>query len=458
MKSKSLSDLSLAEKESETLTYSFETEDDNTTKSPTFSGRSTWKAQLIGFIDKIEDICSKPTSSITSSFCKKERLHVLIAKNTPQLIFYTTCSALIVLWTFIHFHDHYHNQAVYAKAYVQSFGLFQSIANTDWLRLKEYYHKTNPHKFGAVETFVDEPSVWYQYNWNINFICPQEERIGIVPQMNDPALALGSGDNNVVVDQQKVTVDTSSQPVQITLGDGPKWVCNPRDIVRVVNNRMTSGNAVNKMIDGGGKGKARNGCLIYSIGVNAKQIGFELGIQRLLTGEAERTIPGYKKGKPFCEIHVFDPDSYHEKIRIGEGVEYHNWGIRSSSDEKGKSEDEKSEVQFKSFQESIKELGHEGHAIDIMKVDCKMCEWSIYKDWFDKGNDENGPSSYRGPSVIHQLLVEVHGTPELSVNPFFERIRDENYVIFHKDTNTETYAGTSQDYAFLRLSPEFFKE
>lgn len=147
-------------------------------------------------------------------------------------------------------------------------------------------------------------------------------------------------------------------------------------------------------------------------------------------------------------------------------------------------------VQFKSFQQTVKELNHEGYVVDIMKVDCKMCEWSIFTDWFDNGKDhkkkkkkrgddvdeyDNGEEEdddeedsssrddelsstpYMGLSMIQQLLVEVHGTPEQVVNPFFERMRDENYVIFHKDANTEEFAGTSQDYAFLKLSKDFFK-
>lgn len=89
-----------------------------------------------------------------------------------------------------------------------------------------------------------------------------------------------------------------------------------------------------------------------------------------------------------------------------------------------------------------------------------MCEWGIYDDWFDytvDHADEEIPESQRTKlTKINQILVEVHGTPEEYVNDFFERMKDEKYVIFHKDSDTQNFQGTSQDYAFVKMSDEFF--
>ena len=77
----------------------------------------------------------------------------------------------------------------------------------------------------------------------------------------------------------------------------------------------------------------------------------------------------------------------------------------------------------------------------------------IFQDWFDFSNDG---TDINGPLRINQLLVEVHGTPQDHVNDFFDRMRAENFVIFHKQADTEIFAGTSQDYSFLKLKPDFF--
>jgi len=442
VKSKSLSDLTSHQHDEETkpLTKVFKNGEEQRS-----STNKVWKTKLINLIDDIEVLCNQSHDELI----RRRFLVMCCRKNVPQLLFYTIATTLILFYVFTHVHQHYHNRYRYSKAHDESFGLFEHISNDHWQTLKDNYHLSSPHKFGSVGTFIDDPNVWFQYNWNKNFVCPQEERVGISPTK-------GGGE----------------------LGDGPKWVCNSRDIVRVVNERMMSSYSFdwakekfgqvrsnhNALENRNKKMKHRrvnNGCLIYSIGVNAQHLGFEMGIQQILTQEAEDTIEGYQQGTPFCEIHVFDPDGYHEKLVIGDGIHYHNWGIKSSIEDSSL-DDNQGDVQFKTFQQTVRELNHEGYVVDIMKVDCKMCEWSIYQDWFEYDGDEDEQvssdesSPFTGLAMIQQLLVEVHGTPEQSVNAFFERLTEENYVIFHKDANTEQFSGTSQDYAFLKLAPTFF--
>jgi len=56
---------------------------------------------------------------------------------------------------------------------------------------------------------------------------------------------------------------------------------------------------------------------------------------------------------------------------------------------------------------------------------------------------------------MRQILIELHGTPKNDVD-FFESMKDNNYVIFHKEADTQ-YGGIWQEYGFLKLAPEFFE-
>jgi len=460
---------------------------------------------------------------------------------------------LLVLSTLNHTHksntppsneNNHHHTKNNGMANYQSYGLFHedNINSDAWKMMKHRVHTTKPHKYADVNAWIDEPNVWYHNNWNADFTCPFEERVGGI------GVSSSSSDGGSDVDSIGEGLGSMKQTQDQGgngnggggwLGDGPKWVCNPRSIVQMVRRRMkgadtsTSGaikSFVHRVIPKSRtttNGKSTppltpttpptNGCLIYSIGVNGQSLEFEHSVQRLLTQEAAvldyETYGGYDirgkqdgsnsdsgsdssankgtsnggAGTPFCEIHVFDPDGWHEKIFVGDGIHYHDWGIvhqyttdYSNSDspgQHGRSHTTEDSPKFKTFQDTVKELGHVGHALDIMKVDCKLCEWDIFQDWFDHGGGGDGGTGaddnkdgggneqhdsgevdeVKGLHIIHQLLVEVHGTPEPSVNAFFDKMRDEHYVIFHKEPNTQTFGGTCQDYAFLKLRPDFFK-
>jgi len=327
-----------------------------------------------------------------------------------------------------------------------SYGLFRDIKNEAWRMMQQRVKNTKPHKNSNVDIDIDEPQVWYKYNWDADFTCPSSVRVGGHKSSSSSSMMENGDIGNGI------------------FGDGPKWVCNPKSIIPMVRQRM-SGTA-RGFFRGNKTPSPTNGCLIYSIGVNGQDLEFEYSIQRLLTQEAFLSDHGHGKVEgpfniedytPFCEIHVFDPDGWHKKLTVGEGmgIHYHNWGIRQSND---------NSPNFKTFQDTVRELGHIGHAVDIMKVDCKLCEWGIYQDWFDYGGRDlqNGKvavdreTQRDGLYIIHQLLVEVHGTPRNVVNKFFDKMREENYVIFQKEPNTQTFGGTCQDYAFLELRPEFF--
>lgn len=383
---------------------------------PSLKRRSNLRIALISMVDEIEGLWNW-----LQLLPPKIKQSIQLFQHTQHVLYIILIISLLVLIM-------QGNSSGRMLSTNDSLGLIQ-IPDEEWGRLKALYSNVERHKYKK-EEFIDDPNVWYQYNYPVEFICPNAQKIG---KSIDGADA-GSG----------------------YLGDG-KWVCNPRGIVDVVQRRTKRTKTQWVMERFGREYSGKNGCVIYSIGVNGNQIEFESGIQRILSEEAGKK-KGHKKGKPFCEIHVFDPAGYHEQLLIEDGTHYHNWGIVSSAKITNDIDEEDGNLErFKTFQETIKELGHQGYIIDVMKVDCKMCEWGIYDDWFGHG-DPNSRSNeeHIGLGMVQQLLVELHGTPEEYVNDFFETMRDENYVIFHKDSDTQTFQGMAQDYAFLKLDQSFF--
>lgn len=114
-------------------------------------------------------------------------------------------------------------------------------------------------------------------------------------------------------------------------------------------------------------------CLIYSIG-SAGDFKFEDAIAQM------------HKGK--CEIHVFDPANWERKGDVeNKNIHYHVWGFVSTYDKESKSVvwPKGRGGGFKTFPDTLKELGHENRTIDIFKIDCEGCEYSTHKDWITHG-------------------------------------------------------------------------
>ena len=256
----------------------------------------------------------------------------------------------------------------------QSFGYFTDIPLKNWIRIKERVRVTPHHStFGATTTveeghqiadklrFINDPNAWYHYNWNPDFTCLHEMKVG----------------------------------ASSSLGDGPKWVCDPTRIVPLARQRVDSRNKLllSSSTISRQPPKNTNGCLIYSIGVNDQSLSFEVGIQKLLTQYAAQTTTtttttrsssnqdydeSNHKNEPFCEIHVFDPNQWDVQLPdIPDGVYYHPWGIKASSRNDGTNKNRMKNthddmVYFRTLADTVKLLGHEGKSIDILKVDCKL--------------------------------------------------------------------------------------
>ena len=204
------------------------------------------------------------------------------------------------------------------------------------------------------------------------------------------------------------------------MGDGPKWVCDPHRITRDAED-------------------AKDGCLVYSIGSNG-QFRFE---EKIL-----------KDISPHCEVHTFDPEIQGRdfSIHAPDGVHYHAWGVENKRNVENENTDKKlPSGQYKTLQDTFKELGHAGRTIDIFKIDCDGCEWTTFSDWFDAAKETN--------ITLRQILVELHGVPK-NADRIFEALQSEGYVTFHKEGNIK-YPRNGKfyaiEYAMLKLDTSFFE-
>ena len=91
-------------------------------------------------------------------------------------------------------------------------------------------------------------------------------------------------------------------------------------------------------------------------------------------------------------------------------------------------------------------MGHEGKIIDILKIDCELCEYSSYMHWL---------SDLKETGVMaRQLLLEIHNDPLPDVINLMLALRNFGYVMFHKEANYLNQANCIEA-AFILLAPEF---
>lgn len=250
-------------------------------------------------------------------------------------------------------------QTTFEMAYRESGGFFDDIRAADWRRLKERILNTPECSRNCGP---EEAHFWYQNNWEPNFTCLHERRLGL-------------------------------------WGDGGKWVCDPHRITASAGER---------------------GCIVYSVGSN-NDFSFEEAVLRDISLD--------------CEIHTFDHTIGSVPSNLPEqgNMAFHPWGLSRS--DRG--------ANMKSMATIVKALGHEGRTIDILKIDCEGCEWETVKSWF------------KGGIKIRQVLVEVHaGTKDVVPLPameFMSFMKQQGYVIFHKEPNIAWAGGDCIEYAFLRL-------
>jgi hypothetical protein len=193
-------------------------------------------------------------------------------------------------------------------------------------------------------------------------------------------------------------------------GDGPKFVCGI-DLLA----------------------SKKGDCLVYSVG-SFNQVDFEVSVKEYLG----------------CETHTFDPiiDTF-----VGdEYATFHQWGLG----EDGKNESAMGfEYTAMSLETIYQKLGHkkEKRKIDILKIDCEACEWTVMPPIF--------AAIASGNLVVDQIQIEVHNSrkslTEKTVKAFFEAADAAKMRIFHKERNHWGCGGWScLEYAFA--SESFLRE
>ena len=121
-------------------------------------------------------------------------------------------------------------------------GFFTDVDEEDWLLMKDRVkHRVNYHV--GPEHNTDTPQLWYLENFDPDFTCPHERRVGLPPT-----------------------------------GDGPKWVCDPHRI------------------------KSQPECLVYSVGSNGNFM-FEEAVHETIGSHCEiHTFDPEITGKQFGHL------------------------------------------------------------------------------------------------------------------------------------------------------------
>lgn len=293
----------------------------------------------------------------------------------------------------------------YQLAYDESNGFFNDIPSHIWNHKKQRVQnqpKHNDEQLGLRSKFMNRnsPGSWYQHNWDAEFTCPHERKVG-------------------------------------GISDGSKWICDPHRLKHSDGNGNSNSNSNSASNgDSGNKNeitgsKQDRNCLVYSIGrgsPNTRNFDFAFETDLLkITG-----------GPDSCEIHFFD----HRLDKFGghapHGITLHSWGLEGSIDAP------LSRRNFMTLKETVHHLDHEGRELDILRLDCEGCEWHTFREWLDSG------------ASARQIVVTLHGAPK-NEDDIFEILEANNYVIFHREADTR-YGGMWQEYGFLKLAPEFFKK
>eukprot|EP00547_Thalassionema_nitzschioides_P014303 CAMPEP_0194236982 /NCGR_PEP_ID=MMETSP0158-20130606/4124_1 /TAXON_ID=33649 /ORGANISM="Thalassionema nitzschioides, Strain L26-B" /LENGTH=374 /DNA_ID=CAMNT_0038970903 /DNA_START=11 /DNA_END=1135 /DNA_ORIENTATION=- len=231
--------------------------------------------------------------------------------------------------------ESYESADAYSLAKKQSLGFFDDVRKDEWELLQKLVAEHEDHKYPEQplthnpifdkrhKKYFNSNPAWWQTNYEPNFSCRFEKRIG------------GNGN-----------------------GDGPKWICDPHRITKLAKERKA-------------KDPNHPGCVIYSVGSNG-DFSFEWGMEQEI-------------GPGVCEFHIFDMGNYTSKMLQYNftRAHFHQWGLAGQNPNV---ENPEPGQRFYGLKDTIKLLGHENlDTIDIFKIDCEKCEWRTFQDWFAPG-------------------------------------------------------------------------
>lgn len=195
---------------------------------------------------------------------------------------------------------------------------------------------------------------------------------------------------------------------QIMYGDGPKFVCSPKELL------------------------SPTPCLVYSFG-SRNDLSFERGIWRL--------------SQHVCEIHVFDPSpkAWQSTVTHETRSQFNGsfWSIGLSGSTSKPFKFRNIVLPSSTLAGHMQRLGHVGRKINILKVDIERGEWKSFEDIF--------PACAKKELQIDQLIIELHVTKtkriqtqktktiinitQQQINMFFQGARSCGLLLFHKERN-----------------------
>ncbi|KAL3932781.1 MAG: hypothetical protein SGBAC_010691 [Bacillariaceae sp.] len=213
----------------------------------------------------------------------------------------------------------------FERAYRDSGGFFTDITDDAWELMKQRV-KSRTNYFNPNDTSrnIAKPEAWYQENFEPDFTCTHERRIG-------------------------------------GMGDGPKWVCDPHRLM------VTEETPVHD----------QKPCLIYSVGSEGNFM-FENAVMKEIGKHCEiHTFDPEIQGRPYGPLAP-EGVNYHNWgfMSATDGKEAQAKYYDNVNRFKGN---------FKTMKETIEELGHVGREIDVFKIDCEGCEWTTFRGWFNSG-------------------------------------------------------------------------
>lgn len=300
----------------------------------------------------------------------------------------------------------------------ESFGLFDDVPNIIWKEKKAASKKAvklqnkmitkTSHMLTGSGADIDE-SKWWKKNWPPNFTCDHEHFIG-GKWICEPSRIIDLAD------------DFNTVP--------PKRIIDPADDHNTVPGRKKK------------RQRGRRECLIYISGGNDVEFGHQFSsYMKARMGELHKDEVLFDSS--ICEIHIFnhfiDPALLESMLHQMKGIHIHPFGFRPENKESMGVAGDGSVTAFKTFKETVAELGHAGKSLSILAIDCEGCEWDIYKDVLSSG------------LTVQQILFQMHGTPYIA-NQFFADMYNAGYLIFHREKVGESV----YDYSFLRLAPSYF--
>lgn len=344
---------------------------------------------------------------------RSSRGGTLYGINTRVVVVMIVLSCIIMLVFITHYIHIIIRRHDYEWASFESYGFFTDLDRATWRR-----HQQRVHEAIHVESlYYDPESLYYDHHHQNQSDPPQNDdtaaaawlMLNVHPFFTCPNLRRLGGH-----------------------GDGAKWTCDPHRLVQ------------------------QTDCLVYSIGSSGSYT-------------FEDSIGSYTGHQ--CEIHVFDPEPSYARVNdtIHRNVHYHAWALQSSMVQKQNTKRKyKGQLEYMNIYEIIQQLGHENRRIDILKIDCELCEWTTYPDWLftsqshGSSNNSNMNHSTTPHADIRQILIETHGLPNKdNVGPyaFFNAMIENHYVLFSKEANTHPGArphGLFYEWSWLKLHPNFF--